>query len=620
MSGRRHNGALTRRTAQALLEDTEDTRLAAALEFYYDAVASNDDGGEQLTYDLSVPSNVTYIANGFISHNTIGLLMDCDTTGIEPDFALVKFKKLSGGGYFKIINQSIPIALRNNGYSQAQIDDIIRYAKGSGTLYGSPYINVETLRARGFNDDDIQAIERSLPAVFEIGFGFNQWSLGEPTLQRLGFTPEQYNAADFDLLKLLGFSREEIDAANNYICGTMTVEGAPHLKEEHYAAFDCANKCGKIGRRYIQHMGHVRMMAAAQPFISGAISKTINMPMEATVQDIQEAYMRSWDLGLKAIALYRDGSKLSQPLSTKGSDKSSESAEDRQLALSKEFEDRLAAARQFAADELRPDEILAAAQRILANTDNTDFKRKVAQVLERNRLPAKRRGWTQKAKIAGHTVFLRTGEYGDGTLGEIFVDLHKEGASFRSLMNCFAIAVSIGLQYGVPLEEFVEKFTFTRFEPNGFVDHPNVKSCTSVIDYIFRVLGMEYLGRTDFVQVKPEDKDVDDTHHEDHALSEFETMVAEQQAAEETAKVIARRGLSPISGAKPVLGQASLAQSPQPKPDAAAAAQLNALRSREAQLASMMGDAPVCDGCGSLTRRNGACYVCDSCGRSMGCS
>jgi len=548
---------------------------------------------------------------------TIGLLMDCDTTGIEPDFALVKFKKLSGGGYFKIINQSIPIALRNNGYTAAQIDDIIRYAKGSGTLYGSPYINVETLRARGFNDDDIQAIERSLPAVFEIAFGFNQWSLGEPTLQRLGFTPEQYNAADFDLLKLLGFSREEIDAANNYICGTMTIEGAPHLKEEHYAAFDCANKCGKIGRRFIQHMGHVRMMAAAQPFISGAISKTINMPMEATVQDIQEAYMRSWDLGLKAIALYRDGSKLSQPLSTKGSDKSSESAEDRQLALSKEFEDRLAAARQFAADELRPDEILAAAQRILANTDNTDFKRKVAQVLERNRLPAKRRGWTQKAKIAGHTVFLRTGEYGDGTLGEIFVDLHKEGASFRSLMNCFAIAVSIGLQYGVPLEEFVEKFTFTRFEPNGFVDHPNIKSCTSVIDYIFRVLGMEYLGRTDFVQVKPEDKDVDDTHHEDHALSEFETMVAEQQAAEENAKVIARRALSPSPSAKPVLGQAALAQG---KVDPSAAAQINALRSREAQLASMMGDAPVCDGCGSLTRRNGACYVCDSCGRSMGCS
>jgi ribonucleotide reductase alpha subunit len=544
---------------------------------------------------------------------TIGLLMDCDTTGIEPDFALVKFKKLAGGGYFKIINQSIPITLRNFGYTQPQIDDIVRYAKGSGTLYGSPYINAETLRARGFTDEDIAAIERTLPTVFEIAFGFNQWSLGEATLQRLGFTAEQYNAADFDLLRSLGFTREETDAANNYICGTMTIEGAPHLKEDHYAAFDCANKCGKIGRRFIQHMGHVRMMAAAQPFISGAISKTINMPNEATVQDIQEAYLRSWDLGLKSIALYRDGSKLSQPLSTKGSDKTSETAEDRQIALSKEFEERIAAARLSAADELRPDEILAAAQRILANTDNTDFKRKVAQVLERNRLPAKRRGWTQKAKIAGHTVFLRTGEYGDGTLGEIFVDLHKEGASFRSLMNCFAIAVSIGLQYGVPLEDLVEKFTFTRFEPNGFVDHPNVKSCTSVIDYIFRVLGMEYLGRTDFVQVKPEDKDVDETHHEDRALSEFETMVAEQQAAEETPQASAPK--RPVKITRSLGTQPTVANM-----DPTVAARMNALRSREAQLASMMGDAPVCDGCGSLTRRNGACYVCDSCGRSMGCS
>jgi ribonucleoside-diphosphate reductase alpha chain len=544
---------------------------------------------------------------------TIGLLMDCDTTGIEPDFALVKFKKLAGGGYFKIINQSIPITLRNFGYTQAQIDDIVRYAKGSGTLYGSPYINAETLRARGFTDEDIAAIERTLPTVFEIAFGFNQWSLGEATLQRLGFTAEQYNATDFDLLRSLGFTREEIEAANNYICGTMTIEGAPHLKEDHYSAFDCANKCGKIGRRFIQHMGHVRMMAAAQPFISGAISKTINMPNEATVQDIQEAYLRSWDLGLKSIALYRDGSKLSQPLSTKGSDKTSETAEDRQIALSKEFEERIAAARRSAADELRPDEILAAAQRILANTDNTDFKRKVAQVLERNRLPAKRRGWTQKAKIAGHTVFLRTGEYGDGTLGEIFVDLHKEGASFRSLMNCFAIAVSIGLQYGVPLEDLVEKFTFTRFEPNGFVDHPNVKSCTSVIDYIFRVLGMEYLGRTDFVQVKPEDKDVDETHHEDRALSEFETMVAEQQAAEDIPQATAPK--RPTTATRSLGTQPTVANM-----DPTVAARMNALRSREAQLASMMGDAPVCDGCGSLTRRNGACYVCDSCGRSMGCS
>ena len=549
---------------------------------------------------------------------TIGLQMDCDTTGIEPDFALVKFKKLSGGGYFKIINQSIPAALRNFGYTQAQIDDIVRYAKGSGSLYGAPYINHETLRARGFNDEDLARLEKALPTVFELGFAFNQWTLGEATLARLGLTPEQCSAPGFDLVRELGYSRDEIDAANDYICGTMTIEGAPHLKEEHYPAFDCANKCGKKGKRYIHHMGHVRMMAAAQPFISGAISKTINLPNEATVGDIEEAYMRSWELGLKAIALYRDGSKLSQPLSNKGTDKTTDkAADDLQLALSPELEEQLAAARKARAEELGPDEILAAAKRILANATNTDFKRKVAQALERNRLPAKRRGWTQKAKIAGHTVFLRTGEYADGTLGEIFVDLHKEGASFRSLMNCFAIAVSIGLQYGVPLEEFVEKFTFTRFEPNGFVDHPNVKYCTSVIDYIFRVLGMEYLGRTDFVQVKPEDRDVDDLTHDDHAQAEFDALVSAQQAADEPKPAPMKRAL-PADADQ--LRSVSTSPATAKSIDPGLAQQLNALRSQQAQLASMMGDAPLCDTCGSLTRRNGACYVCDSCGRSMGCS
>jgi ribonucleoside-diphosphate reductase alpha chain len=544
---------------------------------------------------------------------TIGLLMSCDTTGIEPDFALVKFKKLSGGGYFRIINESIPAALEALGYAPSQIEDIVRYAKGSGSLYGAPYINHETLRARGFTDDDLRAIEAALPTVFEIGFAFNQWTLGEPAMQRLGFDKERYAAPGFDLLRELGYSRDEIDAANDYICGTMTIEGAPHLKEAHYAIFDCANKCGKKGKRFIHHMGHVRMMAAAQPFISGAISKTINLPNEATVGDIEEAYLRSWDLGLKAIALYRDGSKLSQPLSNKGTDQTADKSEDRQLALSPELEERLTAARKARAEELGPDEILAAAKRILANATNTDFKRKVAQALERNRLPAKRRGWTQKAKIAGHTVFLRTGEYADGTLGEIFVDLHKEGASFRSLMNCFAIAVSIGLQYGVPLEEFVEKFTFTRFEPNGFVDHPNVKYCTSVIDYIFRVLGMEYLGRTDFVQVKPEDRDVDDPHHEDSAQAEFDALVSAQQAADEQNGTPTRSTAQSSTSALPVA-------SSQVPADPSLGAQLNAMRSREAQMAALMGDAPLCDTCGSLTRRNGACYVCDSCGRSMGCS
>ncbi|HEV2907992.1 MAG TPA: hypothetical protein VGX02_01875, partial [Candidatus Eremiobacteraceae bacterium] len=441
-------------------------------------------------------------------------------------------------------------------------------------------------------------------------------------MQRLGFTAEQYAAPDFDLLRTLGFSREEIETANNYICGTMTIEGAPHLKEEHYAAFDCANKCGKLGKRFIHHMGHVRMMAAAQPFISGAISKTINMPNEATVDEIKEAYMRSWELGIKAMALYRDGSKLSQPLSNKSSDKTSQE-DDKQLALSEEFARQLEAARKQRAEELRPDEILAAARRILANTTSTDFKRQFAKAIERNRLPAKRRGWTQKAKISGHTVFLRTGEYADGTLGEIFVDLHKEGASFRSLMNCFAIAVSIGLQYGVPLEEFVDKFVFTRFEPNGFVDHPNIKHATSVIDYIFRVLGMEYLGRTDFVQVKPEDRDVDAVNHDDAAQAEFDARVAAQQAHDETAghssaTDLGRPAQPPRKSANGTGGAQATHTSAIMDPTLAA--QLAAVRSREAQMAAMMGDAPLCDVCGAITRRNGACYVCDSCGRSMGCS
>ncbi|MBV8170683.1 MAG: vitamin B12-dependent ribonucleotide reductase, partial [Candidatus Eremiobacteraeota bacterium] len=380
-------------------------------------------------------------------------------------------------------------------------------------------------------------------------------------------------------------------------------------------------------RRFIHHMGHVRMMASAQPFISGAISKTINMPNEATVDNIKEAYMRSWELGIKAMALYRDGSKLSQPLSNKGTDKTAQD-EDKQLALSEEFAKQLEEARKQRAEELRPDEILAAAQRILANTTSTEFKRQFAKAIERNRLPAKRRGWTQKAKIAGHTVFLRTGEYSDGTLGEIFVDLHKEGASFRSLMNCFAIAVSIGLQYGVPLEEFVDKFVFTRFEPNGFVDHPNIKHCTSVIDYIFRVLGMEYLGRTDFVQVKPEDQDVDAVGHEDAAQAEFEARVAAQQANDEVSRstkgdaggVPASKSTSRPKGSNGTHNPPAQASQTAAIMDPGLAAQLAAVRSREAQMAAMMGDAPLCDVCGSITRRNGACYVCDSCGRSMGCS
>jgi ribonucleoside-diphosphate reductase alpha chain len=392
---------------------------------------------------------------------TIGLLMDCDTTGIEPDFALVKFKKLAGGGYFKIINQSVPRALKKLGYSENEIRDIIEYIQGSASLKGSPWVNETTLREKGLVREDLEKAEALLPTVFDLPFAFTKWTLGEETFKRLGLKPEHYNDPSFNFLKALGFSQGEIDEAGNVICGMLTIEEAPHLKPEHLAVFDCANKCGHYGKRYLEPMSHVRMMAAAQPFISGAISKTINLPNEITVDEIERLYIESWRLGLKAVALYRDGSKASQPLnSTSGG--------------------------------------------------SSDKKEEVHQpILQRRRLPKKRSGFTQEARVGGQKIYLRTGEHTDGTLGEIFVDIHKEGAAFRSMMNCFAIAVSLGLQYGVPLEEFVDCFTFTRFEPQGVCDHPNIKMVTSMVDYIFRVLGMEYLGRTDFVQVKPtKDEDV----------------------------------------------------------------------------------------------------------------
>ncbi len=456
---------------------------------------------------------------------TIGLLMDCDTTGVEPDFALVKFKKLSGGGYFKIANQSVEPALENLGYDDAQRRDIIRYLLGALFLETSPHINRDSLKAKGFTDADLAKIEASLPATFELSFAFSPWSLGEETLGRLGFSMEQATAPDFDLLRALGFSNAQINEANEFVCGTMTVEGAPHLRDEHLPVFDCANKNGRKGVRYISAHGHIAMMGAAQSFLSGAISKTINMPHEATVEDIEAVHMESWNHGIKAIALYRDGSKMSQPLSTKSDRQSEDEAEAldpeeiRQLiadAVSEamaQAETALAAEHETAAVRLEAAEGRAAA----ATAEVARLKADIAQTSAsttspapyRRRLPARRHGFTQEARVAGHKVFLRTGEYEDGTLGEIFIDMHKEGAAYRSMINSFAIAISKGLQYGVPLEEFVETFTFVRFEPQGMVTgHPNIKMATSMIDYVFRVLGLEYLGRSDLVQVQPDPSDL----------------------------------------------------------------------------------------------------------------
>jgi len=547
-----------------------DYLLSAACNAWDKAV----DMGEQFGYRNA---QTTVIA----PTGTIGLVMDCDTTGIEPDFALVKFKKLSGGGYFKIINQAVPEALANLGYKEHEVTAIVNYAKGAATLKGAPHINVDTLKAKGFTNDELEKLDKGLVSAFEISFAFNIWSLGEECLKRLGFTAEQYNASDFNVLRGLGFSRKQIAEANEYICGTMTIEGAPCLKQEHYPIFDCANKCGAKGERYIHAHGHIKMMAAAQPFLSGAISKTINLPNEAKVDEIKDCYDLSWRLGLKANALYRDGCKLSQPLSTKSDVK--EEAEEKLDTV----EEVLGEAANVRLSDLTPEQVLEAAMAIMERSQDTNFMRQLSRVVQKKSLPYKRRGFTQKATIDGQTVFVRTGEYEDGTLGEIFVDMHKEGATFRSLMNCFAIAVSVGLQYGVPLEEYVEKFTFTRFEPAGMVmGHPNIKSSTSIIDFIFRLLGYEYQDRTDLVHVITEQKGVTgNPQMEDTDVNTDETNV-----------------YTPVS--KPVAANSG---SPQ----------------KQYSVDLSMGvqsDAPSCNVCGHTTVRSGTCYKCLNCGNSMGCS
>ncbi|MBX3460479.1 MAG: adenosylcobalamin-dependent ribonucleoside-diphosphate reductase [Planctomycetes bacterium] len=508
---------------------------------------------------------------------TIGLLMDCDTTGIEPDFALVKFKKLAGGGYFKIINQSVEPALRNLGYSEKERKAIIEYVVGTLTLKGAPIINDETLRAKGLTEADLSRIEHALQGAIELGFAINPWTLGDETMQRLGFKKEAYSVSGFNLLKALGFSEQAIEEAGDHICGRQTVEGAPYLKPEHLPVFDCANRCGKHGERFIHHMGHVRMMAAAQPFISGAISKTINMPNEVSVADIQDAYLQAHDLGLKAVAIYRDGSKHSQVLSTtKKKDKKSEPA---------------ATAVEPKAETPAPQPVA-----VVPTTRG----------LHRRPLPTQRRGFTYELKIAGQKMYLRTGEYHDGELGEIFLDMSKEGATLRSILNCFAIAISKGLQYGVPLKEFVDTFTFTRFEPQGMVEgHPHIRLATSVIDLVFRTLGHQYLGRTDFLHIKPEEVKGPALLAQQGDTKDLGEAGVDAQALKQEPEVLARAA------------KVETPESPKAAPKTESAKPKSAL---DKQLEEMMGDAPMCDVCGHITVRNGACYKCLNCGNSMGCS
>ena len=421
---------------------------------------------------------------------TIGLVMDCDTTGIEPDFALVKFKKLAGGGYWKIINRAVPEALRALGYRESEIAEIEAYAVGHGSLSNAPGINMSTLKAKGFTDDAIAKVEKALPTAFDIKFAFNKWTFGEDFIRdTLGIDAEALASPAFDLLAAVGFTKREIEAANVHICGAMTVEGAPHLKAEHYAVFDCANPCGKIGKRYLSVESHIRMMAAAQPFISGAISKTINMPNDATVEDCKSAYLLSWKLALKANALYRDGSKLSQPLNSQLIADDDDDDDAIEALLEKPMAARAAAVSEKVVERL--------VERIVV-------------MREREKMPDRRKGYTQKAVVGGHKVYLRTGEYDDGRLGEIFIDMHKEGAALRSFINNFAIAVSLGLQYGVPLEEYVDAFTFTRFEPAGPVQgNDSIKYATSILDYVFRELAVSYMSRFDLAHVDPSESGFD---------------------------------------------------------------------------------------------------------------
>ena len=538
---------------------------------------------------------------------TIGLVMDCDTTGVEPDFALVKFKKLSGGGYFKIINQSVPAALENLGYDEKETEAIIKYAVGAATFSGAPFINHQTLSEKGFIAAEIKKLNAAVVSAFDIAFVFNKYALGEECLQRLGFTTEQYNDPEWRLLEAIGFTEDEIEAANDYVCGTMMLEAAPYLKEEHLPVFDCANKCGRKGQRYIHAHGHIRMMAATQPFVSGAISKTINLPNEAAVEEIADAYLLSWELGLKACALYRDGSKLSQPLSNKSDKKKKVEIVEEENQTPDNYRDNQSMNQPEShivdLGKLTIDELLEEVQKRVQSSPDTKLKRKLASIVERRSLPAKRRGFTQKAKINGQAIFLRTGEYSDGTLGEIFIDMAKEGATMRSMLNCFAISISIGLQYGVPLEEFVDKFAFTRFDPAGFVEHPNIKSTTSIVDFIFRVLGYEYLGRTDLVHVldKPEVLNTG-TDDWDDVPSGLEYAKAPELSSVR------------VLGSGNNYGQPSKAQR------TASVKAETGLDAVNAAAKSMQSDAPACNTCGHITVRSGTCYKCLNCGNSMGCS
>ena len=552
---------------------------------------------------------------------TIGLLMDCDTTGIEPDFALVKFKKLAGGGYFKIINRSIPSALQALGYDSDTIKEIEHYVVGHGTLKGAPGINPDTLAAKGFNDDALATVERRLADSFDIRLAFSKWTLGEKFCQEtLGLKGEALDDPAFDMLDALGFSKAEIEAANLYVCGSMTMEGAPGLEPRHLPVFDCASPCGRIGERFLSAQSHIKMMAAAQPFISGAISKTINLPHGASVDECNDAYLLSWRLGLKANSLYRDGSKLSQPLSAQFvADDDAVTEEEEEKPAIEQIEEFLS--------KSRPEQVRHLAAKV------AQYARQESQL--RERLPDRRKGYTQKAIVGGHKVYLRTGEYDDGRLGEIFIDMHKEGAAFRSLMNNFAIAISLGLQYGVPLSEYVEAFTFTRFEPAGPVrGNDRIKNATSILDYVFRELAVSYLDRLDLSHVDAESTAPDSlgggigesklpvsrfASPGFHRSSQLANLYVIQNEQEKKSAQQGGKEAQPAQAAQASLAGATSAAASEAGVAATSSSVGDAEPSRTARIMGYVGEA--CGECGNFTMvRNGSCLKCETCGSTSGCS
>jgi ribonucleoside-diphosphate reductase alpha chain len=551
----------------------------------------------------------------------------------------VKFKKLAGGGYWKIINQAVPVALRTLGYRESDIAEIEAYAVGHGSLSNAPAINVSTLKAKGFTDEALAKVEAALPTAFDIKFAFNKWTFGEDFLRdTLNIAPETIAAPGFDLLAAVGFSKREIEAANVHICGAMTVEGAPHLKAEHYPVFDCANPCGKIGKRYLSVESHIRMMAASQPFISGAISKTINMPNDATVDDCKSAYLLSWKLALKANALYRDGSKLSQPLNSQLISDDDEEEDGIDAYYEKPMAARTAQVSEKIVEKL--------VERIVV-------------MREREKMPDRRKGYTQKAVVGGHKVYLRTGEYDDGRIGEIFIDMHKEGAALRSFINNFAIAVSLGLQYGVPLEEYVDAFTFTRFEPAGPVQgNDSIKYATSILDYVFRELAVSYMSRFDLAHVDPSESNFDAmgrgveegkapeqpsnkylskglTRSRTDNLVVMRSVAPPETEARSSGNVTAiashgpsARNTDTVEGAVALKQESQHDLSPTEKLEAlqwsktgAAQAAQPSKAERRAEAKAKGYEGEMCGECGHFSLvRNGTCMKCDTCGSTTGCS